>query len=112
MACEASANTVKTDRLAGVHCYASSSLGRGLPGEILDISVLSRIIVRTGDGCLLIRRYDVQDPSEIRVGAVFDSVDFVEQIKMIDKRYPTFVQESQKEITPGMFSTRAGEFDA
>ena len=69
------------------------------PGEIIEIFYNNKILVRTGDGLVIIHDYECEDDSKIKKGEIFNSKPFIELFSDIENRYYEFVKEEQKEIT-------------
>lgn len=69
-----------------------------IPGQIVRVFCAGHFIVKTADSSLLVTNCEGINPSDLRVGQMFDSVDYGNTLAEIRRRYPDSVGEDQREI--------------
>lgn len=67
--------------------YLENSIFEAGPGEIVFISHSQHLLVKTKDGYLLIKKFSMSSPIELKIGNKFESIDGISQIKKIISRH-------------------------
>ncbi len=69
------------------------------PGEIIQVFYNYKFLVKSYDSIIIVHDYEIDNPSLIKAGNKFDVIDLQKIYRDIEKRYPEFVLDKQKEIS-------------